>query len=70
VGLFTNAFAERIRYHSIKGSPAGPLVGSFAECICRHSANVASLSSAKATTLDKKKFTGAQVCLIYRVLLP
>jgi hypothetical protein len=33
---------------------SGPFISSFAECTRRHSAKVASLPSAKATTLDKE----------------
>jgi hypothetical protein len=48
-------FAEcPLDWHSAKGSPAGPFVSSFAECICRHSAKVDSLLSVKATALRKE----------------
>jgi hypothetical protein len=36
----------------------GPFDSLFTECIRRHSAKVASLSSASATTLGKRNFTG------------
>jgi hypothetical protein len=40
--------------HSAKRSPVGPFVSFFIDCICRHSTKLASLPSAKATTLDKE----------------
>jgi hypothetical protein len=40
--------------HSVKGPPAMPFVRFFAECSRRHSAKLASLPSARATTLGKE----------------
>jgi hypothetical protein len=40
--------------HSAKGPPAVPFVSFFAECARRHSAKLASLPSARVTTLGKE----------------
>jgi hypothetical protein len=40
--------------HSAKDPPAGPFVRFFVVCYSRHSAKLASLPSARATTLDKE----------------
>jgi hypothetical protein len=50
----TAAFAECHLIHSAKGPPAGPFASFFAEYSRRHSTNLASLPSARATTLSKE----------------
>ena len=51
VSLFTECLPDQ---HSAKKSPTGPFASTFAECTRRHSAKVASLLRAKATTLGKE----------------
>jgi hypothetical protein len=48
--------------HSVKGLPAGPFVSFFAECSWRHSAKLASLPSARATTLGKEALSVLRCC--------
>jgi hypothetical protein len=53
---------------STKGAIVGPFASHFAKCAGRHSANGASLSSVRTTTLIKKSHIGFQICLLCRVL--
>jgi hypothetical protein len=54
VGSFTSSVAERISWHSARDHLWAPFVSSFVECTRWHSAKLASLTSAKTTTLVKE----------------
>jgi hypothetical protein len=49
--------------HSAKDPPAGPFVRFFAECSVWHSAKLASLASARATTLGKEAILVPRYCV-------
>jgi hypothetical protein len=51
-----------------KGTTSGLFVSFFAECARRHSAKLASLPSARVTTLGEEAVADAQVFLLCRVL--
>jgi hypothetical protein len=48
--------------HSTKGLPAGPFVSFFTGCSWRHSTKLASLVSARATTLGKEALSVLRCC--------
>jgi hypothetical protein len=84
VGPFTSSVAKRIRWNSTKATffpsvqlnstrqrdhPRACFVSSFAECTRRHSTKLASLPSAKATTLGKEALPVPR-CAFFGVLWP